>query len=85
MTGIGPWVVELGLWWGRRRVAWIGAAAAVFVSGLVPVLGLIPFDFQYHYSTVADRYVYLALLGLALGMAWSLRQGERGWGRWEAC
>ena len=33
------------------------------------MLGLIPFDFQ-QYSTVADRYAYLALLGPALAGAW---------------
>ena len=43
------------------------AAAAVFVAGLIPVLGLIPFAYQ-QYSTVADRYAYLAMLGPALAL-----------------
>jgi tetratricopeptide (TPR) repeat protein len=41
------------------------AAAGIFVLGLLPVLGLTKFVFQY-YSTVADRYVYLSMLGVAL-------------------
>jgi hypothetical protein len=45
----------------RRLVA----AAWIFLLGLLPVLGLTPFIFQY-YSTVADRYVYVSMLGVAL-------------------
>ena len=41
----------------------------MFVAGLLPTLGFVPFVFQ-NYSTVADRYVYLAMLGPALGLAW---------------
>jgi len=54
------------MFWCKRR-AWPLAttAAMLFVAGLLPVLGLVPFRFQ-HYSTVADRYVYLGLLGPAL-------------------
>jgi len=37
------------------------------------VLGLIPFS-QQEVSTVADRYVYLAMLGLALFVAWVLQR-----------
>jgi hypothetical protein len=56
-----------GAWRLRRR--WPGAATAfaVFVAGLIPVIGIVPFTFQY-YSTVADRYVYLAMLGPALAV-----------------
>ena len=52
--------------------------AAVFALWLVPVLGFVPFDFQ-RISTVADRYVYLALLGPALALAWIVK---RHWGPW---
>jgi tetratricopeptide (TPR) repeat protein len=50
---------------GRRQ--WL-AAAAIFVAALSPMLGLIPFAGQ-NASTVADRYVYLAMLGPALALA----------------
>jgi protein O-mannosyl-transferase len=43
-------------------------AAAITLVGLLPVLGLVPFNFQY-YSTVADRYAYLAMLGIVAGVA----------------
>ncbi|MGE0607200.1 MAG: tetratricopeptide repeat protein [Pirellulales bacterium] len=46
-------------------------AAALFVAAVAPVLGLVPFGFQ-NYSTVADRYAYLAMLGPALAAAWLL-------------
>ncbi len=51
----------------RRRAIWL-AALAVFILGLAPVLGLIPFGFQ-AISTVADRYTYFALLGPSLALA----------------
>lgn len=50
----------------NQRAAW--GAAALFVAGLAPSLGLVPFYAQ-NMSTVADRYAYLALLGPALGCA----------------
>jgi len=40
----------------------------VFVMGVLPTLGFIPFNFQV-VSTVADHYLYLAMLGVALALA----------------
>lgn len=51
---------------GRRM--WL-LAFAIFVAGVLPVLGLLPFDFQ-RISTVADRYTYLAMLGPAMAIAY---------------
>ena len=65
LLGIGCFVV----WWHRRRYRGIGIAAAVFTLSVLPVLGLVPFLFQ-AYSTVADRYTYFAMLGIALGVGW---------------
>ena len=48
----------------------------MFVAAVLPVLGLTKFDFQHH-STVADRYVYLAMLGPALLLAFAVRKGGR--------
>ena len=47
----------------RRPLTWLGAL--LFVTFLLPTLGLAPFAYQ-AYSTVADRYAYLALLGVGL-------------------
>ena len=66
------------LWRKHRQLPGIILGLEVFVAGLLPVLGWVPFLFQVH-STVADRYVYLAMLGPALGLAWLLQY--RGPGR----
>jgi hypothetical protein len=50
------------------RLANVRGPLAIFVLGLAPVLGLVPFSFQ-GFSTVADRYAALALLGPAVGVA----------------
>src|SRR5205823_4067631 len=55
----------------RRR--WLVAAALIFVIALLPTLGLKPFVFQW-LSTVADRYAYLALLGVAIAAAVALAE-----------
>ena len=48
-------------------------AAAVFVIGVSPVLGLSTFLFQF-FSSVADHYLYISMLGVALAVAWLLTQ-----------
>jgi len=70
-----PAAVLLGLGWLKDRRLWLTAAGMFFV-GLLPVLGLVPFSFQ-RISTVADRYVYLAMLGPALAFCGLLA------GRWK--
>jgi tetratricopeptide (TPR) repeat protein len=49
----------------RRNAAWITAGLALLLAGIGPYLGLTAFDFQY-VSTVADRYAYLGMVGIAL-------------------
>jgi hypothetical protein len=62
-----PAAVGVACHWARA----LAAAACLFVLPLVPVLGLVPFDFQF-YSTVADHYLYLPMLGVAVAAAWGL-------------
>jgi Flp pilus assembly protein TadD len=50
----------------RRPMTWFGAV--LFVAFLLPTSGLVPFAFQ-AYSTVADRYAYLAMIGVGLIVA----------------
>src|SRR5262249_46781525 len=50
---------------GRRT--WL-LASGIFAAALLPVLGLVPFDYQ-AISTVADRYVHLAILAPAIALA----------------
>lgn len=80
-----PWA------WLAATIAWTAVAAAAlpalrpwrcaiaaFVIPLVPVLGIVPFTFQ-EFSTVADRYGYLSMLGPALAVAAACRGlGRRG-------
>jgi tetratricopeptide (TPR) repeat protein len=56
-----------GLAWRRSRLP--AAGVLLFVAALGPMLGLLPFHYQY-YSTVADHYLYLAMLGPALVAGW---------------
>jgi protein O-mannosyl-transferase len=73
-------VVFLVLWRRRRRsdlAAMLFTSLLIFAAALLPVLGLVPFDFQ-RISTVADRYAYLALLGPAWFVARFVR-GDRLW------
>ncbi len=58
-------------------------AAALFLVGVSPVLGLVPFVYQ-DISTVADRYLYLAMLGPALALASWLAARERRAAAWIA-
>jgi len=73
VTGLLP-LVLVGVAATRYRRAPVPATAfAILVIGVSPVLGFVPFTFQ-EFSTVADRYLYLALIGPALWLAWSLGQ-----------
>lgn len=66
---------------GRRTLA--AAGVAVFVIGVLPVAGLVPFGFQ-EFSTVADRYLYVSMLGPALALA-GLMSRQRQRRAWVVC
>lgn len=75
------WIIPAALFgmafgfWRRRPL--ITLAAVLFVAPLLPVLGLVPFSFQ-QFSTVADHYLYLSMLGPALLAATALCGDRRG-------
>jgi hypothetical protein len=52
----------------RRKYPFLAAGGLVFIAGVLPVLGLVRFDFQVA-STVADHYLYVSMLGVALAGA----------------
>jgi len=52
------------------------ACYLLFLAGFLPTSGLLPFVFQY-FSTVADRYMYFAMLGPALAAAVFLRKERK--------
>ncbi len=64
--------------WLLRRRSSLLLGLLVFVAALSPVLGLIPFTFQ-DMSLVADRFVYLAMLGPAIVLAMSTRRLSKKW------
>ena len=51
-----------------RRLRIFLLPCALLAVGVLPTLGLIPFNFQV-VSTVSDRYLYLAMLGPSLALA----------------
>jgi hypothetical protein len=66
-TWIFPVALAVIIWRSGRKQLWL--AGAIFLLGVLPVLGLKTFAYQY-YTTVADRYVYLSMLGVALAVGW---------------
>lgn len=70
LTGLIPYLVAVVLIWKYRKPRLL-APAGIFIASVLPVLGLVPFRFQ-EVSTVADRYLYIAMLGPALALAWFL-------------
>lgn len=77
LTLLPPLALALLVGW-KWRAPWPRAAALLFFLALLPVLGLVSFDFQ-RISTVADRYLYLAMLGPGLLVAWLFRRFRRRW------
>jgi len=64
LTGVLPYFFVAMFFW-KFRHPWVLSSLAVFIAGLFPVLGFLPFVHQ-EISTVADRYLYLPMLGPAL-------------------
>jgi tetratricopeptide (TPR) repeat protein len=68
-----PWAtLKLGLAAALALLAWLAGpryrlAGMVFLAGFLPVSGIVPFGYQI-YSTVADRYAALPLVGVALAL-----------------
>jgi len=62
--------------WLKSRSGTFRASLLIIPAALLPVLGLTPFDFQ-NYSTVADRYMYLPMFGVALLFACILERIRR--------
>ena len=75
-TWVAPVVLFAVAWHLRKSQEWLAACVLVLAAALLPTLGLVPFDYQ-RYSTVADRYLYLAMLAPALALAWLLSRHPR--------
>ena len=55
----------------RKRAPWLLAGCLLLAIATLPVLGLVPFEFE-RLSLVADHYLYLAMIGPALLLAFAL-------------
>lgn len=53
----------------RRREPLLTLGFSWLLIGVLPVLGLLSFDFQ-QYSTVADHYLYLSMAGVVVWVGW---------------
>lgn len=75
LTWVVPAVLFRIAYRGRRRRpnTWLGAL--LFLAFLLPTLGVVPFAYQ-AYSTVADRYAYLALIGVGLVLSDAIEELE---------
>ncbi|SMM97696.1 FOG: TPR repeat [uncultured Candidatus Thioglobus sp.] len=69
--GLGYW-----LWLRRKSQPLIVLAAALFVAGFFTTSGFVDFGFQ-RYSLVTDRYLYLAMIGVALFVATMLAKTDK--------
>jgi Tfp pilus assembly protein PilF len=76
------WMIPVGLglclWHFRKKAPLVVLAAVIFILGFLPVSGLKEFNFQ-AWSTVADRYLYLSMLGVALGVGYAATRMGRKW------
>lgn len=59
------------LWYKRQTLRWLIGAVCCIAVALLPVSGLVTFGFQ-DISGVADRYMYLPMLGVALAVFFAL-------------
>jgi protein O-mannosyl-transferase len=70
-TWIAPVAAGIVLLLVRKRFRWAMVATILFLIPLAPVLGIVPFGFQV-ISTVTDHYLYLPMMGVAIGAAFAL-------------
>ncbi len=61
--------VTAGAWWQRRQRPWLVVGWLWFLVMLLPSIGLV----QVGPQAMADRYTYLATLGIELALLWTLR------------
>ncbi len=79
LTWLLPLIILVFIGYSRGQLQRIFLAAfGIFVVALLPYLGLVLFSKQAT-STVANSFVYLAMLGPALGMAGAVALGRRAW------
>ena len=76
LTGIISFGLIILLWFYRKKRIRLTVSTWIFIAGIFTVLGILPFHFQ-RISTVADRYLYLSMLGPALAIGWILSRYKK--------
>lgn len=66
-----PITIIYVLWYIRKRFPLLIISFLFFIIGFLPVSGFVSFVFQ-NWSTVADRYIYLSMIGISLVFAYIL-------------
>ena len=70
-------VVSALVWWHRRIRPWLAFGWCWFLGTLVPVIGIIQVGAQ----SMADRYMYLPILGLFTMAVWQIARVVQTWPR----
>jgi len=70
-----PIMLAVGIRLLKNRLIWY-VSFGIFIAGILPVMGFVPFTFQ-NTSTVADRYLYMPMLGPALLFSWLFINAKR--------
>lgn len=68
-----PVVVLAIAWRTRRRWPHLWVGTVILIAAIGPVLGFVTFLFQ-RYSTTADHYLYIAMLGPAIILAYTIQR-----------
>lgn len=76
-TPLVPLLLAGGLYLARKR-AWLWGGAAISLISVLPVSGMVPFEFQAT-STVANRFLYFSLFGVAVAIAFLLQNVRSRW------
>lgn len=76
LTWVVPAALFVVIWYFRKKYLLYLACFIIFIIGILPVSGLVPFIFQ-KYSTVADRYLYFSMIGPAIAVSLFLRNEKK--------
>jgi hypothetical protein len=71
-----PALLLLGGWVGRKQLPGFGTGLLIFIVCVLPTAGVVPTYYQAR-SVVADRYMYLAMVGIAIMVTAALQAAAR--------
>jgi tetratricopeptide (TPR) repeat protein len=80
VTWILPAALLVFVWKKRRAWPWLLVAALILAVNVLPTSGIVPYYYHKH-STVADRYIYFGMFGVALALAAASRPFFTAWAK----